>query len=181
MTRRSIPAPRAGLPLAVLAAMLILLPTPRAVAAGVPDWNDAGDPLEAAIGLHYGRIGGHGLSFRLPLRWYLYLQAAGGLWHTEDHKQHNLGLQANFILRQDQVLRLYLAAGAGWLYDKERVDDTPGAEVWDTQDHINYGAGVGLELLRGRRWALQLEGDFMHNGRTGDVKVTPQFGIHYYW
>jgi hypothetical protein len=165
---------------AVLAAVVILMPPASAVAQGVPDWNNPDDPLQSAIGLHYGRIGGHGLSFRLPVRWWLYVQAAGGLWHTSDHKQHNLGLQANYILRQDQHLRLYLAAGAGWFYDDELVDE-PGGETWHEESHVNWGAGVGLELLRGRRWALQLEADFMRHGQTEEIKVTPQFGLHYYW
>ena len=33
---------------------------------GVRDWNDSVDTLEGGIGLHYGKLGGHGLSFRLP-------------------------------------------------------------------------------------------------------------------
>jgi hypothetical protein len=168
---------------AVFAAIVVLAPAGPAVAqqGPPPDWNDPADPLLSAIGLHYGRIGGHGLAFRLPLKWWLYLQAAGGLWQSADRKQHNLGLELNYILRQDRTLRLYLAAGAGWFYDNEKTGTVDGVDVWDEDSQWNYGFGVGAELLRGRRWAVQLEGDFMHNGKTGDIKVTPQFGIYYYW
>ena len=167
---------------AVFAALVFLGTAAPAVAQGaVPDWNDPADPLLSAVGLHYGRIGGHGLAFRLPVKWYLYVQAAGGLWHTADRKRHNLGLQFNYILRQDRTLRLYLAGGAGWFYDEEKLGTTDGVDVWDEESDWNYGAGVGIELLRGTRWSLQLEGDFVHYGKSGDVKVIPQAGIYYYW
>jgi hypothetical protein len=168
---------------AVFAAILVLGPAGPAVAqqGAVPDWNDPSDPLMSAVGLHYGRIGGHGLSFRLPLKWWLYLQASGGLWHTGDHKQHNLGFEANYILRQDQTLRLFLAAGGGYFYDKEKTGSVDGIDQWRQESNWNYGFGVGVELLRGRRWSLLLEGDFFHDGKSGDTKVTPQAGIYYYW
>jgi len=168
---------------AVFAAIVVFLaPGPaRAERGAVPDWNDPADPLLSAVGLHYGRIGGHGLAFRLPLKWWLYFQAAGGLWHTADHKQHDLGFELNYILRQDQTLRLYLAAGAGWFYDRKMTGTNNGIDVWEEHSHWNSGFGVGVELLRGRRWSVQIEGDFMHDGKSGDTKVTPQFGVYYYW
>ncbi|MFO7607923.1 MAG: hypothetical protein R6X35_01815 [Candidatus Krumholzibacteriia bacterium] len=173
----------AVLPAAVLAALVVLAAPPAAVAQAdpVPDWNDSADPLLAAVGLHYGRIGGHGLAFRLPVQWWLYLQTAGGLWHTQDRKRHNLGLELNYILRQDRTMRLYLAGGAGYFYDKEQTGTRDGVDVWDQESHWNYGFGVGVELLRGRRWSAQLEGNFMHNGDSGETKVTPQAGVYYYW
>ena len=169
-------------PVALVAGLALLLIAAAAPAQdAVPDWNDTADPLQAAIGLHYGKIGGHGLAFRLPLKWWLYLQAAGGLWHTTDREQHNLGGELNYILRQDRTLRLYLAAGGGWFYDYEKTGNVGGVDVWEEDSHWNYGFGVGIELLRGRRFAIQLEGNFMHNGDTGETKVTPQAGIYYYW
>jgi hypothetical protein len=167
---------------AVFAALVLLVPIRPAVAADAArDWNDPVDPLMSAVGLHYGRIGGHGLSFRLPLKWWLYLQASGGLWHTSDHKRHNFGLEANYVLRQDQTLRLFLAGGAGYFYDKEKTGTTDGVDDWDRESHWNYGFGVGVELLRGRRWSLLLEGNFFHDGKSGNTTVTPQAGIYYYW
>ncbi len=177
---RSCPAAASALA-AVLAAIVILGAVPQAGAGRVPDWNDTGDPLLSAVGLHYGRIGGHGLSFRMPVKWWLYVQAAGGLWHTGERKQHNFGLQANYILRQDQTLRLFLAGGFGRFYDKEMTGTVGGVEVWEVDKHWNYGFGVGIEMLRGRRWSVLAEGDFMHNGRNGDIKVVPQVGLYYYW
>ncbi|MBE0566728.1 MAG: hypothetical protein IH621_12250 [Krumholzibacteria bacterium] len=170
--------------LAPVLAAIIVMGTPTFAVAQqgpAPDWNDTADPLLSALGLHYGRIGGHGLAFRLPVKWWLYLQTAGGLWHTTDRRRHNLGLELNYILRQDRTLRLYLAGGAGYFYDKEKTGTRDGADLWDQESHWNYGFGVGVELLRGRRWSLQFEGNFMHNGDNGETKVTPQAGIYYYW
>jgi hypothetical protein len=152
----------AGPVAAVFVAAVFCLVGTEAVAQGgsVPDWNDSVDTLEGGIGLHYGKIGGHGLSFRLPIEWWLYFQVSGGIWHTSDHKQHNIGFQLNYLLRQDQRVRIFLAAK-----DKN----------W------NVGAGVGLEYLMGRRWSLQIEGDFAYHGDSGDIKVIPQAGIYYYW
>ncbi len=181
-TKRSPAAAATFLAAAFAAAIVFLAPTPaRAQRGAVPDWNDPADPLLSAVGLHYGRIGGHGLAFRLPVKWWLYVQAAGGLWHTGDHKQHNLGLELNYILRQDQTLRLYLAAGAGWFYDKEKTGTENGLDLWNQDSHWNTGFGVGVEMLRGRRWSVQAEGNFMHDGRSGDTKVAPQLGVYYYW
>ena len=165
--------------LTVLAAFVLLADPPVAQAqeGDTRDWNNVGDPLQGAIGLHYGKLGGHGLAFRVPLQWWLYLQAAGGIWHTSDHKQHNLGFQLNYLLRQDDRVRIYVAAGAGYFYDDERVQD----DLWEKESHWNLGAGVGLEVLQGRRWSWQIEGDFVHDGKNNEVKVAPQMGIYYYW
>jgi len=160
----------------VMSAVLYLLPG-DVTAQQVTDWNDPVDKLENAVGLHYGNIGGNGLSFRLPINWYFYFQVAGGIWHTSDHKQHNVGFEFNYLLRQDQRWRVYLAAGAGYFYDDEQVQP----DVWQTDAHWNTGAGVGLEYLFGRRWAAQLEGDFAYHGDSGDITVIPQVGLHYYW
>jgi hypothetical protein len=161
---------------ALVAVFLWAAPGPAA-AQGVRDWNDPVDPLEGGIGLHYGKVGGHGLSFRLPLEWWLYLQVTGGIWHTADHKQHNLGFQANYFLRQDQRTRIFIAAGTAYFFDNEQV--RPG--VWHKEKNWNLGAGVGLELLMGKRWSLQFEGNFARLGDSGDIKVVPQAGIYYYW
>jgi len=160
-----------------LVAVLFVMAPVDAQTQDVRDWNDSVDTLEGAVGLHYGKIGGHGLAFRLPVRWWLYFQVAGGIWHTSDHEQHNVGFQLNYILRQDQRMRIFIAAGTAYFYDNKQVQP----EVWETDKNWNLGAGVGLEYLMGRRWSLQIEGDFAHLGDSGDIKVIPQAGIYYYW
>jgi len=160
-----------------LAAVLFFMSPGVAEAQDVRDWNDSVDTLEGGIGLHYGKIGGHGLSFRLPMKWWLYFQVSGGIWHTADHKQHNIGFQLHYLLRQDQRLRIFIGAGTAYFYDDEQVQP----DVWKKDTNWNLGAGVGLEYLMGRRWSLQVEGDFAHHGDSGDIKVVPQVGIYYYW
>ncbi len=168
--------------LAALVVLACLVPTGAgAQATATPDWNSAGDPLQGAIGLHYGQLGGHGLSFRVPLRWWLYLQVAGGVWHTSDNQQHNLGFNLNYILRQDQRLRMFINAGAGYFYHKELTGASGGQDVFDLNENWNVGGGVGIEYLQGRRWAWKIEADFAHLGKSGDIKVVPQAGISYYW
>ena len=164
---------------AVLVAAVFCLAGTEAVAqvGSVQDWNDSVDPLEGGIGLHYGKVGGHGLSFRLPIEWWLYFQVSGGIWHTTEHKQHNIGFQLNYLLRQDQRMRIFLAAGAAYFLEDEQVS----ADVWQKDKHWNFGMGVGLELLTGKRWSMQIEGDFAYHGDSGDIKVIPQAGVYYYW
>nr|MEE4267214.1 hypothetical protein [Candidatus Krumholzibacteria bacterium] len=153
----------------------------EAQAQQVRDWNQTADPLEGGIGLHYGNLGGTGLSFRVPLRWYLYFQAGGGIWHTTDDQKHNAGAQLNFLLRQDPRLRLYLSGGVGYFYHRELVGTSGGRDLWDKSKNWNVGAGVGTEYLIGPRVAIQVELDFVHEGEDGDVKVSPQLGLHFYW
>jgi hypothetical protein len=147
----------------------------------IKDWNNQQDIMKSAIGLHYGKLAGQGVSFRFPLKWWLYAQVGGGIWHTADDKKHNLGFQLNYLLRQDDRLRLYLGAGSGYFYHRELVDNSGGNEYWSTKDHWNVGAGVGLEYLVGVRWALQAELDFVRTGDNKEIKVAPQVGVHYYW
>ena len=162
----------------LVAAVFCMAPTDAASQEGSPpDWNDSVDTLEGGIGLHYGILGGHGLAFRLPLKWWLYFQVAGGILSTSDHKQHNIGFELNYILRQDQRLRIYLSAGGAYFYDDEKTDD----DLWVKETNWNYGAGVGLEYLMGKRWSLQGEGNFAHHGNSGDITVIGQAGIYYYW
>ena len=163
--------------LPVLALMVLPVVADPAGAQAVKDWNDPVDTLEGGIGLHYGIIGGHGLSFRLPTAWYLYFQVAGGIWHTADQKQHNLGLQIQYLLRQDQRMRIYLNGGAAYFYDSNELQ----ADQWETDKNWNYGAGVGLEYLLWKRVGIQLDGDFAKHGDSGDITVIGQAGIHYYW
>lgn len=141
------------------------------------DWNQTHDTLASAVGVHVGQVGGTGLAFHVPLKWYLYLQAAGGIWHVDDDKRHNLGLSLNYLLRQDQRVRLYLTGGVGYFYHKERLD-TGG---WDTEENWNTGAGVGLEYLQGRRWSWKVDLSFVHESEDGDVRLSPQVGLFYYW
>ena len=165
-------------------ALLLLLALPPAVPAQtvrVKDWNKEGDTLEGALGLHYGKLGGNGLSLRLPVTWYLYLQLGGGVWHTESDQKHNLGVQLDYILRQDAHLRLYVAGGVGYFYHREKVGQSAGVDQWDKDEDYYVGGGVGLEYLLGPRVAVQGEFDFIHDSDKGEVKVYPQVGIHYYW
>ncbi len=168
---------------AILAALVMLAPPGKVLAQDgpAPDWNNVSDPLKGGVGLHYGRVAGHGLSFRLPLKWFLYLQPTGGIWHTSDREQHNLGVGLHYILRQDQKLRFYLGGGLAYFYDREMTGQVDGNEVWEKRTEWNTGAGVGIERLLGQRWALQVEADFIHYGNSGDIKVTPQLGAYYYW
>ncbi|MCK9997179.1 MAG: hypothetical protein KAH56_12970 [Candidatus Krumholzibacteria bacterium] len=162
----------------LVAAVFLMAGTETEAQEGsVPDWNDSLDTLEGGIGLHYGILGGHGLAFRLPLKWWLYFQVAGGILHTSDHKQHNVGFQLNYLLRQDQRMRIFLSAGSAYFYDDEKT----GTNLWVKETNWNYGAGVGLEYLMGKRWSLQAEGDFAHHGNSGDITVIGQAGIYYYW
>jgi len=163
---------------AVFAAIFLHVGVPNALAQDtVRDWNDTADPLQGSIGLHYGKIGGHGLAFRLPVKWWLYVQLAGGLWHTGDEKLHNYGLNLNYILRQDQKLRLFISGGGAYFYeDKKNSQD-----IWEEESYWNYGAGVGVEVLQGKRWSWKLEAVFIHYGNSDDIKITPQVGLFYYW
>ncbi len=167
--------------LAILLGMALLPESASAQYAGRADWNRTGDTLEGALGVHYGKLGGHGLAFRMPLRWYLYLQVAGGVWHTADHKQHNTGLQLNYILRQDQRVRLYLTAGAAYFYDKEKSSAASAPDQWLLDTGWNTGGGVGVEYLKGDRWSLQVEADFVHDENQQETILVPQVGVYYYW
>jgi hypothetical protein len=167
---------------ASLLGLFLFMSLPATVRAQAqPDWNDTGDPLQGAVGLHYGQLGGHGLSFRAPVAWWLYVQVAGGVWHTGDAKRHNLGFNLNYLLRQDQRLRLYVMAGAGYFYRKLKVDSAGGTDVFDRDSNWNLGGGVGIEHLQGQRWSWKVEAAFAHLGRSGDIKVIPQAGLAYYW
>ena len=175
-----------GSGLATIVALVLLLlvlspPESWSQTGKAKDWNNQQDLMQSAIGLHYGKLAGHGLSFRFPLKWWLYAQIGGGIWHTSEDEKHNLGFELNYILRQDDKLRLYLGAGTGYFYHRELVDNSGGEEIWTKSQDWNVGAGVGLEYLMGVRWALQAELDFVHTGENGDIKVAPQVGLHYYW
>ena len=145
------------------------------------DWNRNSDTLEGALGLHYGKLGGHGLAFRIPIKWYLYFQTAGGIWHTGDRKRHNVGAELHYILRQDSRTRIFLAGGAAYFYDDEKVSSSGGVDVWQTSDNWNVGLGVGMEFLKGRRWSFQGELDFVRDGSNDNITIAPQAGIYYYW
>jgi len=170
--------------LLILVSLLTLLASAGVSLGQTPsvrDWNRVDDIMQGGIGLHYGKLGGNGLAFRLPLTWYVYLQAGGGIWHTSDNKHHNLALQLNYILRQDSKLRLYLAGGLGYFYHNERIGTEPNPDVWKTDKVYNLGAGVGVEYLLSPRVSLQGELDFVHESDSGDITVAPQVGLYYYW
>ena len=98
--------------------MGIFLPwlLPGFAGAQQPDWNRLDDPLYEGVGLHAGEIGGVGLSYKFPLKWWLNAQVTGGIWHTADDKRHNIGLMLQYVLRQAGRHRLYAAAGVGHFY-----------------------------------------------------------------
>ena len=175
---------RGWLPAALTLASLIFLIIPGICLAQTPsirDWNKTGDTLEGAIGLHYGKLAGNGLSFRFPMTWYLYLQLGGGIWHTQDDQKHNMGAEINFILRQDSRLRLYLAGGVGYFYHRELASSSGDVETWTLEEIWNSGGGVGVEYLIWPRIAAQGELDFVYESDDEEVKVALQLGIHYYW
>jgi hypothetical protein len=166
---------------AVFAALAMLAPEGDLRAQDGRDWNNASDPLDGAVGLHYGRVAGHGLSFRTPLQWFFYVQPTFGIWHTSEREQHNFGLALHYVLRQDRLMRFYLGAGLAYFYDREMVGTEDGREIWEKRTDWNKGAGIGIERLLSRRVALQVEADFVHYGESGDIKVAPQLGLYYYW
>ncbi len=141
-----------------------------AVPASARDWNRADDPLLDGVGLHAGKIGGVGLSFKFPLQWWLYGQATGGIWHTADNKQHNAGFEVQYLLRQDRALRLFVAGGIGYFYHQDRQTVFGGDDLVDTRHSWNTGFGVGVEMLRGERLSVQVEARFHPRGqrRLGD-------------
>lgn len=167
--------------LATLVAAANVPPAQAAARSDGRDWNRGGDTLGGAVGLHMGKIGGTGLAFRLPLEWFLYAQVAGGIWHTGDDQRHNLGLQLHYLLRQDSRLRLFTAVGTAFYYHREKTGEVPGGDLHVADTDWNYGAGIGIEVLQGPRWAWLLEFDFVHEERTGDTTVSPQVGLSYYW
>ncbi|MFT5233394.1 MAG: hypothetical protein ACI9UQ_001427 [Candidatus Krumholzibacteriia bacterium] len=163
-----------------LVSMNIATPTVAQDGTG-PDWNQSGDPLQSALGLHYGQVGGHGLAFRMPVRWWLYVQVAGGIWHTDDKKEHNAGVNLNYVLRQDARTRIFVSGGGAYFYSEDKVGEFGGEDVFETEKNWNWGGGVGIEYLQGKRWAWKVEADFARLGSSGNIKVIPQAGISYYW
>jgi hypothetical protein len=158
----------------LLAAVALLVAAP---AAAVKDWNRLDDPMQGGIGVHVGKLGGVGLAYKYPPVWWLNLQMAGGIWHTDENKRHNIGFEAQYLLRQDARLRLFLAAGAGFFYHKEVHDDRPDV----VKDYWNTGFGIGVEWLNGDRFSIQLEGDFTHEGDDEDFIFLPQVGVFFYF
>jgi len=142
-------------------------------------WNQPVDTMKGALGLHAGKIGGVGLAYKYPIKWWFYVQVAGGIWHKSGHKRNNVGLELQYILRQDDTRRLYLAAGAGYFSHKELVD--PDNQTYDHTKTWHTGFGVGVELLITERISLQVEGDFTHDSDDGDFILLPQLGVFFYW
>ena len=163
----------------LLAAVAIL--AAGAAARAEPDWNRVDDPLQGGIGLHAGKIGGTGLAFKWPLRWFLQAQLAGGIWNTADDKRHNLGVGLQYLLRQDPRLRLFLLTGYGTTYHKEKQRLETGEEVWSTDTTWNAGFGGGIAYLLGDRWAVQVDADFTYRDEHDSVTLWPQAGLFFYW
>jgi hypothetical protein len=159
-----------------LAALLV-----AGTAAAAPDWNRLDDPLQYGLGLHAGKIGGTGLAFKWPLRWWLQLQTAGGIWNTDNDQRHNVGVELQYLLRQDPRLRLYLMTGYGYFSHRERGRHTTGEEFWERDTTWNSGFGVGIERLQGERWSLKLDLAFTYQDDQESVTLWPQLGLFYYW
>lgn len=170
-----------GLGLGVLAGLWLALAPAAAGAAGEGDWNRQDDPLLEGIGLHAGKIGGTGLAFKFPLQWWLYGQAAGGIWHTGDNRRHNFGLSLQYLLRQSGTMRVFLSTGLGYYYHREKLDFADAPDRYTVHDTWNTGFGVGLEMLRKERLSLQIEGDFTHESDDGSFLFFPQVGVFYYF
>ena len=184
-TRR--PTVTRGMPHAAALLLFTLLfvtmagPAQAAPRADGRDWNREGDTMGGAVGLHYGKIGGTGLAFRVPLKWFLYAQVAGGVWNTSDDQRHNVGVQLQYLLRQDARMRLFTGVGVASYYHREKTGTGPDGDIFTEESDWNYGGGVGVEILQGTRWAWLVELDFVHEERTGNTTVSPQAGISYYW
>jgi len=170
-----------GAACALLLAVLAVLTAAPAQAQAHRDWNRVDDTMEGALGLHYGKVGGHGLSFRTPLHWWLYLQVSGGVWHSADTRRHNVGAELQYLLRQDDRLRIFVAAGAGYFYRREKVGTDGTSDLFEKRKDWNEGAGIGVEVLQGERWSWLVEADFVHDGRNDEIKVAPQVGLYFYW
>ncbi|MFO7653166.1 MAG: hypothetical protein R6X25_05015 [Candidatus Krumholzibacteriia bacterium] len=162
---------------AAIAAVLLAAGIVAATPIAARDWNRTQDPMQGGIGVHAGKIGGTGLSIKVPLQWWLYVQGTGAVWNTSDHRRHNLGVEGQYLLRQDRTMRLFLAAGLSRYYHRERHDDRPD----EVAEHWNYGFGVGTEFLAGERWSFQVELDFTHEGDDDDFLLFPQVGFFFYW
>ncbi len=165
--------------LACLAAVLLAV-TPAAQAAR-PDWNRLDDPMQGGIGLHAGKIGGTGLAFKWPLWWWLQVQTAGAVWNTDGNQRHNIGLQLQYLLRQDPRQRLYLVGGFGYYAHRERHTDDAGLETWRRDIDRNTGFGVGIERLLSERVSLQVDLAFTYQDDKDSVTVWPQLGLFFYW
>jgi hypothetical protein len=168
---------RRGRQARLLALLVVILLLGAGPAAAVKDWNRLDDRMQGAIGLHLGKLGGIGLAYKYPPIWWLNVQVGGGIWHTDKDKRHNLGVEAQYILRQDSQLRLFLAAGAGYFYHKEVRDDEPD----EVKDYWNTGFGIGVEWLQTDRISIQVEGDFTHEGDDQDFIFLPQVGAFFYF
>ncbi len=181
MTER-VGRPRLGGRRVVLICTLLFCLLGAGPVAALQDWNRVDDPMKGALGLHLGKLGGVGLAYKYPPVWWLNFQVAGGIWNTSDHKRHNVGVELQYLLRQDDRVRLFIAGGLGYFYHKARRDDPPeGEEDFRVSDSLNTGLGVGIEWLWTSRVSLQVELDFTHEGNDGDTKVWPQAGLFYYF
>jgi len=159
--------------LKLLIATVLLFTFASQAAAQTRDWNRVDDPLYEAIGLNMGLASGVGLSYKFPIKWWLYGQVAGGIWNNKDDNRHNVGFSLQYILRQNGRDKLFLSGGAAHYYHKEKGR---------TQDHVNTGFGVGMERLMGERTAIQVEAVFTYRGNaTESLMVFPQVGVHYFF
>jgi hypothetical protein len=162
-------------PCLLVAAMALPWLIAAVPASAAPDWNRLDDTLEGGIGLHAGLIGGSGLAFKYPIKWWLQFQVAGGIWNTEDNQRHNVGFEVQYVLRQDPRLRLFLLAGAGYYHHRKLEEDAWLKTSW------NKGFGVGIERLMGERWSFKVDVSFTHRQDKESIAPWPQAGIFFYW
>ena len=86
------PAPRILMLALLLLAVSFVLPAPAR--AQTLDWNRLDDPMYEALGLNLGLGSGVGLSYKYPVRWWLYAQATGGVWNNQNDTRHRISILA---------------------------------------------------------------------------------------
>ncbi len=146
---------------------------PAARASGDFDWNQAGDPYVAAIGLQAGWATGTGLSVRWPFLPQTMMSVNGGLWRKDNSTDWNLGVELHLVLRQEGRVRLYVGPAVAVIHDG------PGGAKGD--EHWNGSLGVGIEYLLLRRLALKGDLGFVYRSESGDILPLPQGGILFYF
>ena len=161
---------------ALLLAVLWTVP-----ASALQDWNRIDDPMKSGIGLHVGKIGGSGLALKVPLKWYLQFQVAGGIWRTSSTRWSNMGFELQYILRQDPKLRLYLVTGVAFYNDQSNETTEDGTQYWLNDKEWNAGFGVGAERLIGERFAFKVDIDFTYQDKDESITIWPQAGLLFYW
>ncbi|HKI83026.1 MAG TPA: hypothetical protein VKA63_01720 [Candidatus Krumholzibacteria bacterium] len=155
------------------ASLYLLLVVTPARAQSYYDWNQAGDPYIAAIGLQAGWATGSGLSVRWPLLPQTMMSVTGGIWRNDKSTDWNLGAELHLVLRQEGRVRLYAGPALAIIHDGEG-----GAEG---DQHWNASIGVGVEYLLMPRLALKADLGFVYRRSHDDILPLPQGGLYFYF